>query len=88
MGLGEADGEWFRPVGCDRCSGTGYQGRTGVFELLETTDAIREGILSGRTTRELEALTGTSGGLRDDALAKAAAGITSLDEVARVLGGP
>jgi general secretion pathway protein E len=37
----EPDGKYWRAVGCDKCGHTGYQGRVGVYELLETTDHIR-----------------------------------------------
>jgi type II secretory ATPase GspE/PulE/Tfp pilus assembly ATPase PilB-like protein len=80
-------GDWSRGAGCAACAGTGYRGRTGVFQLLEVNDAVREGVLAGKTTGELERLAGAADGLRSDALAKAAAGLISLDEVSRVLGG-
>src|SRR4029077_5347578 len=37
----------FHGAGCDACRGTGYRGRTGVFELFEITDAVREAVASG-----------------------------------------
>jgi general secretion pathway protein E len=37
----KADGQYWQAVGCDKCGHTGYQGRVGVYELLETTDDIR-----------------------------------------------
>ncbi|MFC0136215.1 type II secretion system protein GspE [Massilia eurypsychrophila] len=37
----QPDGQYWRSVGCDKCGHTGYQGRVGVYELLETTDDIR-----------------------------------------------
>ena len=48
---------------------------------------MREGVLEGKTTGDLERLAGAADGLRSDALAKAAAGLITLDEVSRVLGG-
>ena len=37
----QPDGQYWKAVGCDKCGHTGYQGRVGVYELLETTDDIR-----------------------------------------------
>lgn len=74
------------PGGCDHCSGTGYRGRTGVFEVLETTDEIRELIgsrgESGSITR-----VATKAGMTtmfDHGVAKCRAGVTSATEVLRV----
>jgi type II secretory ATPase GspE/PulE/Tfp pilus assembly ATPase PilB-like protein len=55
--------------------------------LLEVTDEVREAVLAGKTITEVERVAGAADALRQDALAKAASGQTSLDEVARVLGG-
>jgi type II secretory ATPase GspE/PulE/Tfp pilus assembly ATPase PilB-like protein len=87
LGIRGAAGQWARGAGCGECGGTGYRGRTGIFELLRVDDAVRDGILQGKSTAELEALRNPAGDLRSDALARAAAGITTLDEVERVLGG-
>lgn len=87
LGIRDEDGQWMQGRGCAACGGTGYRGRTGIYQLLAVDDTIREGIVAGKTTSELERLAGVAEALRADALAKAAAGITSLDEVARVLGG-
>jgi type II secretory ATPase GspE/PulE/Tfp pilus assembly ATPase PilB-like protein len=87
LGIRDEDGQWMQGRGCAACGGTGYRGRTGIYQLLAVDDAIREGVVAGKTTSELERLAGVAEALRADALAKAAAGITSLDEVARVLGG-
>lgn len=84
--LGDREGEWSRGEGCEACGGTGYRGRTGIFHLLRVTDAVREAIQAGRSTAEIEAIAGAADGLREDGLARAAAGITSLDELERVLG--
>lgn len=76
-------------VGCPACDGTGYKGRTGVFEFVETDgsigDALREGVSSG----EIEKLARKQRmpSIRDDARAKIEAGITSAKETIRVLGG-
>jgi general secretion pathway protein E len=72
--------------GCDQCRGTGYQGRTGIHELLVVDEAMRSAILQGRDASALQQLAIQSGMLTlyDDGLRKVAAGVTSLDEVLRV----
>ena len=74
--------------GCDACNGTGYAGRTGVFEVLRVDDRFR-GLITGKLpAAELEAQAGQFGtrSLRDAALDLVRAGATTLDEIARVLG--
>ena len=87
LGIRNEEGQWVLGRGCEACGGTGYRGRTGIYQLLAVDDAVREAVVSGKTTSELERLAGVADALRNDAVAKAAAGITSLDEVTRVLGG-
>ena len=72
--------------GCDHCRGTGYQGRTGIHELLVVDEAMRSAILQGQDASALQALAVRSGmdTLYDDGLRKVAAGHTSLDELLRV----
>ncbi|MDR1967259.1 MAG: type II secretion system ATPase GspE [Burkholderiaceae bacterium] len=72
--------------GCDHCRGTGYQGRTGIHELLLVDEAMRSAILQGHDASALHHLAVKSGmySLYDDGLRKVAAGVTSLDEVLRV----
>ena len=76
----------YEAVGCEHCRGTGYQGRTGIHELLVVDEAMRSAILQGKDASGLHALA-VKGGmytLYDDGLRKVAAGATSLDEVLRV----
>jgi type II secretory ATPase GspE/PulE/Tfp pilus assembly ATPase PilB-like protein len=77
-----------RGAGCAHCHGTGFAGRTGIFELLVVTDALREKVLQKATVGELERQAREAGAatLADDGVAKAGAGVTTLDEVARVCG--
>jgi len=72
--------------GCEHCRGTGYQGRTGIHELLVVDEAMRSAILQGRDASVLQQLAVKAGMLTlyDDGLRKVAAGVTSLDEVLRV----
>lgn len=72
--------------GCEHCGQTGYTGRTGVFELLVTTDAIRAQIHNKASEADIRtaALAGGMALMRDDAERLIAAGITSREEVLRV----
>jgi len=72
--------------GCEHCGQTGYTGRTGVFELLVTTDAIRAQIHNQASEADIRtaALAGGMALMRDDGERLIAAGITSREEVLRV----
>jgi len=78
-----------RGKGCVACGQTGYRGRAGIFELIEVNDSIRERIVAHASSEDLARAARAAGmaSLRDDALAKAARGITSLEEVLRVTAG-
>ncbi|MDX2114823.1 MAG: ATPase, T2SS/T4P/T4SS family [Planctomycetota bacterium] len=77
--------ELSRGPGCSRCRGTGYAGRLGIFELFVPQEAILEQIAGGATLQELRAFQSRLGHrtLRDDGLFKAAAGLTTVEEVVR-----
>jgi type IV pilus assembly protein PilB len=70
-------------VGCERCSGTGYSGRIGVYEIMLVDEQLRRLILRGASADEIEAAARKAGmiPLREDGLAKAAQGITTVEEV-------
>lgn len=72
--------------GCDRCRGTGYRGRTAVFEIVPVTHGIRDRVLARASSEELraEALRGGYWPLRWKGLALAATGRTTVEEVLRV----
>ena len=76
------------PVGCEKCNGTGYQGRVGVFEAFIITPEMEKLILSGPPISAIEELATRQGmiTMRQDAYMKVLAGTTSLEEVARILG--
>jgi general secretion pathway protein E len=76
----------FEPGGCERCNGTGYRGRTGVFEVLETTEAVRKliGPKTDSGTIEEAAVREGMATLVDNAITKCRAGVTSAAEVLRV----
>ena len=75
-----------RGRGCDQCGGTGYRGRTGIYELLVLDDALRERISAGVPSEQLRAAAAAAGmiPLRTTGWRLAAAGVTTLDEVLRV----
>ena len=76
----------FEPHGCDRCGGTGYRGRSGIFEIIEMTGAIRN-LITGHTDSEVIHTASLKAGMTtmiDDAIAKCRAGVTSAAEVLRV----
>lgn len=75
----------FKTKGCAACNDTGYKGRTGLFEVMEITDSIREIILSKGQPREIKAVAMKSGmiSLRQSGLAKIKDGVTTIEEVLR-----
>ncbi len=80
---------WREAVGCPHCQGTGYRGRVGIYELVDVTPELQELILARATAEKMRALASAQGGrtLREDGLAKARAGLTTVEEVVRVTGG-
>ena len=90
LGLSEvslAGGRYMAGKGCVKCHESGYRGRTGVFEMLVMDSRIRDLILKGATEEDLRLAAQESGmrGLVEDGLDKAKAGLTTLDELVRVL---
>ena len=75
----------FKTKGCSVCNDTGYKGRTGLFEVLEVTDSIREVILSKGQPREIKAIAIKNGmiSLRQSGLTKIKDGVTTVEEVLR-----
>jgi len=78
----------YGPGGCVRCGRTGYRGRTGVFEVMVMTDEIRGLTLSRGGHDQILAAAVRDGmrTLRQDALDRVSSGVTSLEEVVRVVG--
>ncbi len=77
-----------RGKGCSRCNQTGYLGRTGVFELFVMDDGFRESISSNYREAELFSAARAAGmrTLLEDGIDKVRSGITTVDEVLRVVG--
>lgn len=83
--LTHREGRWqlYRPVGCKKCSGTGYKGRLGLFEVLPISQAMQRIILNNGSTLDMGIQAKQEGliDLRQAGLAKIMVGDTSLDEV-------
>ncbi len=77
----------YRKVGCPRCNRTGYRGRIGIFQLLIMNDELEMLAASGASRDELERVAAVNGmrSLWDDGIAKVSAGLTSIEELARVV---
>ena len=75
-----------RVGGCEACLGTGYRGRTGIYELLTVDESMRQLIVSNPTAGAVkrEAMKRNMRTLRDDGAAKVIEGITTMEEVLRV----
>jgi type IV pilus assembly protein PilB len=76
----------WKAVGCDECRGTGYKGRTGIYEIMKVDESIQSLILEGASAARIrkEALSKGMTTLRQSGLRKAVDGITSLEEVLQV----
>ncbi|MFH1241088.1 MAG: GspE/PulE family protein, partial [Pseudomonadota bacterium] len=76
----------YRPKGCEQCSGTGYKGRMGIYELVEGTPEIKRLIKKQATTEEIfeqAAKEGTTT-LKQDGIQKVFQGLTDMSEIRRV----
>ena len=78
--------ETFRGVGCETCAGSGFQGRMGIFELMELTDDIRKLIMTNADASQLTLASRRNGmrNLREDGWMKVRDGVTTANEVMRV----
>ena len=77
---------FYRPRGCPRCADTGYRGRVGVFQLLRMSETLEQ-LASEKASRDVIDRAARDEGMRtlwDDGVAKVAAGLTTVEELARV----
>ena len=76
----------YRAAGCDECSGSGYKGRFGIYEIFMVTEELQNMIFDNRPSNEIRDAARKSGmrTLREDGMRKAMAGKTSLAEVIRI----
>jgi type IV pilus assembly protein PilB len=81
----ELDGSWlpYKPVGCERCNGSGYKGRVGIYQVMPISENIERIILAHGTALEIEEQARRDGvkNLRESGLLKVKQGMTSLEEV-------
>ena len=78
---------YYSPAGCDRCGGSGYKGRTAIFEVMVMDDDIRVMVLRRASSQEVrkQAIKNGMRTLTDDGLDKVSAGLTSVAEIMRVI---
>ena len=81
----DLDGSWipYKPVGCERCKGSGYKGRLGIYQVMPITEVMQDMILRAATAMDIgrEAQKNGVRDLRQSGLIKVKQGITSLEEV-------
>ena len=77
---------FYRKRGCPRCSGTGYKGRVGIYQLLAMSENVQSLATSKARREEIERAAIDEGmhTLWDDGMEKVARGVTSIEELARV----
>lgn len=78
--------EVYRPVGCDKCMGTGYRGRMAIYEIMELTEATKALVLNTADSNQIRKQAKLDGmeTLTQNGCAKAKLGMTTLSEVLRV----
>jgi type II secretion system protein E len=76
----------YEPVGCDECRGSGFKGRTGIYEILVVDDHVRPLIINRAASGDIkrEALKHGLHTLRDDGWRKVLDGVTTVEEILRV----
>jgi len=81
----DLDGSWtlYGPGGCERCKGSGYKGRVGIYQVMPVSEAMQRLIMSGANSLDLAQQAASEGvkNLRESGLLKVKQGMTSLDEV-------
>jgi len=90
LNIGEADAAsipFYKSVGCDQCNHTGYRGRIGIYEVMRVTDKLRRVIAARAPEDQIRdaAIAGGMVSLGEDGLAKVKSGITTADELLRVV---
>jgi type IV pilus assembly protein PilB len=77
----------YRPAGCQNCGKTGYQGRMGLYEVMPVTEEIEQLAVERRSSEDIRRLAIEQGmiTLREDGLEKVVTGMTSFEEIFRVV---
>jgi type IV pilus assembly protein PilB len=88
IGFGAEDASVVVPMrgaGCEKCNGTGYKGRVGLYEVMDMTDSLRELVLVGASSLELRRKAVDEGmvTLRNSGLQKIKEGVATIAEVLR-----
>jgi type IV pilus assembly protein PilB len=80
---------FMKGTGCDTCSGTGYKGRAGLYEVMAMSPEIRRMILRGASVSEMQEQAVSEGmlTLRMDGMKKVERGVTTLEEVVKETAG-
>jgi len=76
---------FYRGKGCEKCKHTGYKGRIGLYEVLEANQEVNQLILQKALSSEIEKAAGLKSML-DDGIEKVVKGVTTIDEIRRVIG--
>jgi type IV pilus assembly protein PilB len=78
---------FYKSVGCDQCSHTGYRGRIGIYEVMRVTDKLRRAIASRASEAQIRDAAVVSGmvSLGEDGLSKVRSGVTTPEELLRVV---
>src|SRR5204862_6062547 len=90
MNISEQDAAaipFYKSVGCDQCNHTGYRGRIGIYEVMRVTDQLRR-LIAARAPEDQVREGAISGGmitLGEDGLTKVKSGITTAEELLRVV---
>jgi len=86
-GIMDFEDRMYQPMGCDKCDETGYRGRVGIYEILVFDEHLRGAVRSNVRDEEIKNIA-RAGGMRlmqEDALEKVKVGLTTLEEVLRVV---
>ncbi len=86
-GITDFEDQMYQPIGCDRCDQSGYRGRVGIYEILVFDDQLRNTVRSGAKDEDIKKQARASGMrlMQEDALQKVKVGLTTLEEVLRVV---
>jgi len=86
-GITDFEDQMYQPIGCDRCDQSGYRGRVGIYEMLVFDEQLRNTVRSGVKDEDIKKQARASGFklMQEDALDKVKVGLTTLEEVLRVV---
>jgi len=84
----QAQDKIYQPIGCEKCKQTGYSGRLAIYEVMEINEEMHDPIILGQSTDEIENIAKKNGmtSMLADGISKAKQGLTSIEEVMRLVG--